>query len=243
MSDLPARPSPPVGADADHIRSFVLRAGRMTPAQLRALTELGPRYGVTLPVAGALDLTAAFGRAAPTVLEIGFGMGNSFVAMAAADPARNYLGVEVHPPGVGSCLRLIAAGGLTNVRVLTADAYTVVKTGLPPASLQVIQIFFPDPWPKKRHHKRRLVNAEFAAMASRLLADGGELRLATDWEDYAEQMLAVLNAVPELRNCAADGGFVPRPAWRPLTKFERRGLDLGHRVWDAVFRKAPLSRA
>jgi len=218
------------------IRSFVLRQGRVTAAQQRALDELLPRYGIPyapLP----LDLDRAFGRSAPRFLEIGFGMGETTAQIAVAHPQNDYLGIEVHSPGVGSLLKRIGELALTNIRIIQHDAVEVIEHMLAPGSLDGAHIFFPDPWPKKRHHKRRLVQPPFVALlASRLKVDG-YVHLATDWFDYAEQMLAVLNAEPALENTG--DGYSPRPAWRPQTKFESRGVKLGHGVWDIVFRKRP----
>jgi tRNA (guanine-N7-)-methyltransferase len=218
------------------IRSFVRREGRITPAQRRALDELWPRYGVPAGE-GPLDPAALYGRVAPLELEIGFGNGEALAALAAAHPERDYLGLEVHRPGVGALLARLAAAGLTNVRVAAEDAAAFVARRLPDGALAAAYLFFPDPWPKKRHHKRRLVQAPFAALLARKLAPGGVLRLATDWPDYAAHMLAVLAAEPALENLAADGGYAPRPEERPLTKFERRGLRLGHPVRDLAFRR------
>lgn len=218
------------------IRSFVIRQGRITSGQLAALEQLGPKYLVEL-AERPFDLETLFPKSAPVVLEIGFGMGQSFIDMARADPASNYLGVEVHPPGVGACLKLIEQYQLDNVRVVRCDAIDVLRRGFKPASLQVIQIFFPDPWPKKRHHKRRLINAEFIRLISPLIKSGGHIRLATDWEEYAQEMLEILSAAEEFENTASSGGFIPRPDWRPLTKFESRGTRLGHGIWDLDFVK------
>lgn len=217
------------------VKSFVIRAGRMTTAQTKALEDLAPKYMVDVSKLDRLDCTAIFGREAPLVVEIGFGMGKSFVEMAQKDPLRNYLGIEVHPPGVGACMLLIEELGLTNVKVIKYDAFEVLTKCLGPESIDILQIFFPDPWPKARHHKRRLVNDSFLQLVTPLLKHGGEIRMATDWENYAEQMLECLNRAPELKNTAPDGGYLPRPEWRPLTKFEQRGERLGHGVWDLVF--------
>jgi tRNA (guanine-N7-)-methyltransferase len=216
------------------IRSYVLRQGRMTPAQARALRELYPRYGIAF-TGETLDFAALFGRRAPVVLEIGSGMGETTAAIAAMQPQTDFIAVEVHAPGVGSLLNRIAAEGLANVRVIRHDALEVLERMIPDASLAGIHLFFPDPWPKKRHHKRRLVQPAFAALAARKLAPGGYLHAATDWADYAGWMLQVLSAEPLLANTAA--GFAPRPAWRPPTKFEARGTRLGHEVRDLVFRR------
>jgi tRNA (guanine-N7-)-methyltransferase len=214
------------------IRSFVVRAGRMGPGQQRALAELGPRF--VLPYAPApLDAGLAFGRAAPLTLEIGFGMGDATAQVAAARPDHNLLGIEVHEPGVGALLRRIGEQGLAHVRIVQHDAVEVLEHMLAPASLAAVHLWFPDPWHKKRHHKRRIVNPAFAALVASRLAPGAYLHCATDWQPYAEQMLEVLSAEPLLANSAA--GYAERPAWRPQTKFEQRGLKLGHGVWDLVF--------
>jgi tRNA (guanine-N7-)-methyltransferase len=222
-------------AARNHIRSFVLRQGRVSNAQQRYHEEGMPRWGI--PYAPApLDLDATFGRKAPRFLEIGCGMGETTAAIAAAHPQYDYLGIEVHTPGVGSLLKEIATRELANLRVVQHDAVEVVRDMIPPASLAGIHIYFPDPWPKKRHRKRRLIQPPFVALLAARLAPGGYLHCATDWEEYAQQMLEVLSAEPQLANTAA--GFAPRPAWRPQTKFEARGLRLGHGVWDALFRRA-----
>jgi tRNA (guanine-N7-)-methyltransferase len=216
------------------IRSFVLRQGRLTGAQQRARDEGLPRFGIPFSPA-PLDLDHAFGRAAPKILEIGFGMGETTARIAADNPGNDYLGVEVHTPGVGSLLKRVAELGLTNVRVIQHDAVDVVEHMVPPASLDGVHIFFPDPWPKKRHHKRRLLQPALVASLAARLKPGAYLHAATDWKDYAEAMLETLSGEPLLAN-AADG-YAPRPAHRPLTKFENRGLKLGHGVWDLVFRR------
>jgi tRNA (guanine-N7-)-methyltransferase len=216
------------------IRSYVLRQGRFSPAQQKAYSELLPHFGVPY-AASPLDLRALFGRAAPVVLEVGFGMGETTARIAAENPGIDYLGVEVHAPGVGSLLRQVHAAGLSNVRVVSHDAVEVLRDMIPADSLAGMHVFFPDPWPKKRHHKRRLLQPAFTALAASRLAPGGYIHVATDWEDYALQVLEVLGATPGLVNTA--GGFAPRPATRPETKFERRGLELGHGVWDLVFRR------
>jgi tRNA (guanine-N7-)-methyltransferase len=216
------------------IRSFVLRQGRMSPAQTRAYEDLYPRFGLAF-TGTPLDFPAAFGRAAPVVLEIGFGMGETTARIAQALPQTNFLGLEVHAPGVGALLKQVEDAGLSNVRVMRHDAVEVVRDMIAPASLAGIHIFFPDPWPKARHHKRRLVQAPFVALLAGRLAPGGYLHCATDWEEYGQQMLEVLAAEPLLENTAP--GFAPKPDYRPLTKFEHRGLKLGHGVWDVVFRR------
>jgi len=223
-------------ADQTHIRSYVLRQGRVSNAQQRAREELLPRYGIAYAPA-ALDLSAIFGRSAPKILEIGFGMGETTAAIAAAHPDCDYLGIEVHTPGVGALLKMAGELGLANLRVIQHDAVEVVRDMIAPGSLDGIHLFFPDPWPKKRHHKRRLVQPPFVALLASRLKPGGYLHCATDWGDYAEQMLSVLCAEPSLANTA--GAFAPRPDHRPETKFESRGLRLGHGVWDLVFRRRP----
>ena len=234
-------PAAPDSAAPVHrpLRSFVLRAGRIGPGQQRALRELGPRF--VLPFQPQpLDLDQAFGRQAPRVLEIGFGMGQATAQIAAARPDLDFLAIEVHEPGVGALLRLIGEMGLTNLRLLQHDAVPVLQQMLAPASLAGVHIYFPDPWHKKRHHKRRLVQPAFVDLLASRLAPGGWLHCATDWQDYAQQMLQVLGACPLLANQAEDAsGYVPRPALRPLTKFEARGLKLGHGVWDLMFSRRP----
>ncbi len=221
--------------DDRHVRSFVIRAGRMTEAQQRAIDELGPKYLIDVSDLKPIDAAASFGRQAPLVLEIGFGMGASFVQMAKEDPSSNFLGIEVHPPGVGSCLKLIEENEVKNARIIWFDAFEVLGKCIKKESIDVLQVFFPDPWPKKRHVKRRLISDGFIAMVAPLLKHGAQVRLATDWEDYANQMLDVMTRAEGFTNTAPDGTFVPRPSWRPLTKFEQRGERLGHGVWDLVF--------
>jgi tRNA (guanine-N7-)-methyltransferase len=216
------------------VRSFVRRSGRITPAQSRALSELWPRFGLELG-AGPLDLDRTFGRHAPRTLEIGFGDGESLVALAAAEPARDYLGVEVHAPGVGHCLLAAARADLCNLRLIREDAVEVLERAIGPAALDEVLIYFPDPWPKKRHHKRRLIQPRFVELLASRLAVGGRLRLATDWQPYAEAMLEVLGASAAFSNAAPDGRYVPRPPQRPVTKFERRGDRLGHVVRDLLY--------
>ena len=229
------------GDDNEHknhrVKSFVIRAGRMTNAQTKALEELSPKYAVDVSSLERLDTAAIFGREAPLVVEIGFGMGASFVEMAQKDPLRNYLGIEVHPPGVGACMMLIDEAQISNAKVIKYDAFDVLTKCLGPESIDILQIFFPDPWPKARHHKRRLVNPEFLKLVTPLLKHGGNIRMATDWQEYAEQMLECLNAAEGLENTNPSGGYIPRPEWRPLTKFEKRGERLGHGVWDLVFKR------
>ena len=218
------------------IRSFVQRAGRITRAQERALAELWPRFGIEA-TATPVDLDAVFGRSAARVLEIGIGDGETLLALAALHPERDFLGVEVHRPGLGHCLLGIESGGLTNVRLIGHDAVEVLERQLPDASLDEVLLYFPDPWPKKRHHKRRIVQPAFAELLATRLKPGGSFRLATDWAPYAEHMLEVLRASPSFRNASATGDYVPRPTSRPLTKFERRGERLGHEVFDLEFRR------
>jgi tRNA (guanine-N7-)-methyltransferase len=219
------------------IRSFVLRAGRMTVAQQRALEQLWPRYGIE---AGdtLLDLDALFGRHAPRTLEIGFGNGDHLAQLATAHPQRDFIGIEVHPPGVGHLLHLAGEANLTNLRVLRHDAVEVLTRQIAAESLDEILVLFPDPWHKKRHHKRRLINASFAQLAASRLRPDGVLRLATDWTHYAEQMLAVLSAEPLLQNLSPSGDYMPRDAQRQPTRFERRGERLGHEVHDLAFARA-----
>jgi tRNA (guanine-N7-)-methyltransferase len=221
-------------AGRGHIRSFVLRQGRVSNAQRRYHEAMMAKIGI--PYAPApLDLAAVFGRHAPRILEIGFGMGETSAAIAQAHPQNDYLGVEVHTPGVGSLCKLIAGKGLANLRIVQHDAVEVLRDMIPEGALDGAHVFFPDPWPKARHHKRRLIQPPLVALLARRLRTDGYLHLATDWEEYAGQMLAVLSAEPSLRNTA--DGYAPRPAYRPPTKFEQRGLRLGHGVWDLVFRR------
>ncbi|MGH8249590.1 MAG: tRNA (guanosine(46)-N7)-methyltransferase TrmB [Steroidobacteraceae bacterium] len=224
--------------DADKrkpIRSFVLRAGRITRAQRRALDECLPRWGIAF-APGPLELDAVFGRRAPRVLEIGFGDGATLIEIASQSPQMDFIGVEVHPPGVGRCLLGIESHGLTNVRVIAHDAVEVLASQIPPASLDEVLLFFPDPWPKKRHHKRRIVQPSFAALVASRLLPGGAFRLATDWEPYAGWMLEVLDAEPALWNVAPDGRWIERPD-RGVTRFENRGRRLGHEVFNLEYRR------
>jgi len=219
------------------IRSFVVRAGRMTAGQSRALEELWPRYGVEYS-AGPLSLDALFGRHAPRTLEIGFGNGEHLAALAAAHPERDYFGIEVHRPGVGHLLMLAATNNLGNLRVSDHDAVEVLSRQLAPSSLDEVLVLFPDPWHKKRHHKRRLIQAPFVELVASRLAPGGVLKLATDWEPYAVQMLEVLAAASAwFTNLSPTGDWMPRPEERAPTRFEKRGSRLGHGVWDLAFRR------
>ena len=218
------------------IRSFVMRAGRMTSGQARALEDLWPRYGVEFsPTPLALD--ALFGRQAPHTLEIGFGNGEHLAALAAAHPERDYLGVEVHRPGIGHLLMLAATNNLTNLRASAHDAVEVLRDQIAPRGLDEVLVLFPDPWHKKRHHKRRLIQPPFVELIATRLATGGVLRLATDWEEYALQMLEVVSASPQFTNLSPTGDWMPRPEERAPTRFEKRGARLGHGVWDLAFRR------
>jgi tRNA (guanine-N7-)-methyltransferase len=235
MTDDPHLPLDETPPARPRIRSFVVRAGRMGTGQMRALETLGPKF--VLPYAPQpLSPEQAFGRSAPLVLEIGFGMGDATAQIAQALPGTDFLGVEVHTPGVGALLKQIDEKGLSNLRIVQHDAVDVLEHMIAPGSLAGVHIFFPDPWHKKKHNKRRLIQPPFVAKLVTHLAPGGYLHCATDWQPYAEQMLEVLSAEPGLRNTAE--GYAPRPAYRPLTKFENRGIKLGHGVWDLVFVKA-----
>jgi tRNA (guanine-N7-)-methyltransferase len=216
------------------IRSFVTRAGRLSTGQARALEEFGPQFLIEYRKE-AFDFHAPFGRSAPLILEIGFGMGVSTAHIAKVMPDKDFIGVEVHTPGVGSLLKLIGEEGIGNLRVIQHDAVEVLNNMIADGSLAGVHIFFPDPWHKARHNKRRLIQPEFVKLLCSKLQAGGYIHLATDWEDYAVQMLEVLGAEPQLANTAE--GYAPQPAYRPLTKFENRGLKLGHGVWDLVFEK------
>jgi tRNA (guanine-N7-)-methyltransferase len=222
------------------IRSFVKRTGRVTTGQARALQELGAQFIVPYRPA-ALDLAQAFGRESPTILEIGFGMGEATAHIAALMPEKNFLCCEVHDPGVGALVKRIGEQQLTNIRIVAHDAVEVIDHMLAPQSLAGVHIFFPDPWHKKRHNKRRLIQPPVVAKLASRLAPGGYIHCATDWQPYAQQMLEVLDGEPLLENTAE--GFAAKPFYRPLTKFENRGLKLGHGVWDVVFRKRPAAQA
>jgi len=237
-NDSPA--APPEAGDTEHphrrIRSFVRRAGRTTDAQARAYADFGPQYLIPYRPA-PLDFAQAFGREAPTVLEIGFGMGEATAHIARVRPGDNFLCCEVHEPGVGALLKRAGEQALANIRIVAHDAVEVLQHMIPPGSLAGVHVFFPDPWHKKRHHKRRLIQPGFVHQLAEHLAPGGYLHCATDWQPYAEQMVEVLAGEPLLANTAASdaGGFASKPDYRPLTKFENRGIKLGHGVWDVVF--------
>ncbi|MDB5988002.1 MAG: tRNA (guanine-N7)-methyltransferase [Nevskia sp.] len=226
------------------IRSFVLREGRITPAQAQALDALWPRYGLgsgdsrpgndALP---AIDAALLFGRKAPLAIEIGFGSGDHLAECAAARPETDFIGIEVHRPGVGRLLQRAQQLGLNNLRVACADAVEVLRVALPAGGVDEAMIFFPDPWPKKRHHKRRLIQTDFARLLARVLRPGGRLRLATDWAEYAAHMREVLDPLAEFENLAGDSGYMTRPDDRPTTRFEARGLRLGHAVFDLEYRR------
>jgi len=214
-----------------------MRGGRLTAGQKRALDELWPRYGIE-PGDSVLEFSRVFGNCNPVFIDIGFGDGESTFEMARANPDENVLAVEVHPPGVGHLLLQLDAQHLSNVRIVRADAVAFLENHVPDRSLAGARLYFPDPWPKKRHHKRRIVQAGFIDLLGQKIVAGGLLHIATDWTPYAEQMLEILETSADFRNCAASGGFCPRPAWRARTKYELRGLRMGHRVHDLMFRRA-----
>ncbi|WP_432471575.1 tRNA (guanosine(46)-N7)-methyltransferase TrmB [Amphritea sp. HPY] len=218
------------------VRSFVIRGGRMTEPQEKAYKEVWPAMGLNLDK-GMLDFSEVYGRTAPVVLEIGFGMGDSLISMAKAMPEKNYLGVEVHRPGVGRLLNNAKTEELTNIRVFDTDALDVLAQCVPDGSLDTVQLFFPDPWHKKKHNKRRIVQAAFAETIRQKLKVGGQFHMATDWENYAEHMMEVMSAAPGYSNSAGEGQFSPQPEWRPVTKFQKRGERLGHGVWDLMFER------
>jgi tRNA (guanine-N7-)-methyltransferase len=218
------------------IKSFVLRQGRVTKGQEEALANLWPVFGIE-PGDTPLDFPSLFGRVAPVTLEIGFGNGDSFAQMAQAAPERDFIGIEVHTPGVGHLLKLVGEKGLQNVRVLNSDAIDILHKRIPANALDRVQLFFPDPWHKTRHHKRRIVQAEFVALLASRLREGGVFHMATDWENYAAHMAGVMQTSPDFVNLAPQPPYSPRPDERPLTKFENRGLKLGHGVWDLLYRK------
>ncbi|MEJ2681316.1 MAG: tRNA (guanosine(46)-N7)-methyltransferase TrmB [Gammaproteobacteria bacterium] len=225
----------------ERIRSYVLRQGRLTEGQKLALTRSLPRFGLDAGIPLKLDVVFAGMANEPLVLEVGFGDGRSLVAMAQAHPQHRFIGIEVHKPGVGAILQHIEAEGVENVRVYLEDAHEVLQHAIPSNVVDRFQLYFPDPWPKKRHHKRRFVREELMQLVRDRLRPGGVFHMATDWEPYAKEALTFLNAFDGLDNVAEDEGFVPRPTWRPLTKFEQRGLKLGHGVWDLLFVKRVAS--
>lgn len=227
---------PETGRIMRKVRSFVLREGRLTAGQARALETLWPRYGVERSQ-GSISSQRLFGNEHPLVLEIGYGMGQSLAAMAQAEPDKNFLGIEVHRPGVGALLMAIEELDLSNLRTACDDAVEILEQCVADNSLARLQLYFPDPWHKKKHHKRRMVQSAWAALVQRKLAPGGVLHMATDWENYADHMLEVMKGASGWRNLSASGDFVPRPDFRPETKFERRGARLGHGVWDLLFEK------
>lgn len=216
------------------VRSFVRRQGRMTLAQRQGLADHWESFCLESGAEG-LDFKTLFGRDAPTYVEIGFGNGDNLAAMAAAQPHHNFIGIEVHRPGVGQLLTQLQQQASTNVRIYCHDAIEILNRNIPNHSLAGIFLFFPDPWPKLRHHKRRIVQPEFVDLIAQKLQPGGTLHMATDWEHYAKQMLTVMQASPSFINQASDNGYLPRPDHRPLTKFEKRGQRLGHAIWDLIF--------
>ena len=218
------------------VRSFVRREGRLTAGQQRALDELWPRYGVEAE-GPLLDLDELFGRQAPKVMEIGIGMGDALAQMALENPDNDYIGVEVHRPGIGRVMARLEEQGSRNVRLFCHDAVEVLERRIAAESLDRVLIFFPDPWHKKRHHKRRLIQPPFVELLRQKLKPGGVLHLATDWQDYAEQMMQVLSEASGFSNEAGKGNYAPRPDYRPVTKFEKRGQRLGHGIWDLLFRR------
>ncbi len=218
------------------IRSFVLRTGRMTAGQQRGMDEFWPKWGLTLDQ-GMINPVEVFEREAPLVLEIGFGMGDSLLEQAKTMSDHNFIGIEVHTPGVGRLMAEAGDAGLTNLRAYEDDAIEILKQCIPDGSLDLLQLFFPDPWHKKRHHKRRIVQAEFAQLVRQKLKVGGRFHMATDWENYAEHMVEVMQQADGYENTATDGDYVPRPDSRPVTKFEKRGERLGHGVWDIIYRR------
>lgn len=224
------------GRPLRRIRSFVRRQGRLTKGQQQALDTLWPVMGVEYQPE-PVDLPALFGREAPVTLEIGFGMGASLVTMAQNTPQQNFLGIEVHAPGVGACLAAAKEADVQNLRVMCHDAVEVLEKMIPDNSLRMVQLFFPDPWHKARHNKRRIVQVPFAELVMRKLKLGGVFHIATDWEAYAEHMLEVMNSIDGYRNQSEQQNYVPRPETRPLTKFEQRGQRLGHGVWDLMFER------
>jgi tRNA (guanine-N7-)-methyltransferase len=218
------------------IRSYVIRAGRITAGQKAAFERWWPDYGLSL-FDGVLDIQGAFGRTAPLVLEIGFGMGDSLLHMARHEPDKNFVGIEVHPPGVGRVIKGAGDAQLSNLKVYMADAMDVLEDCIPAQSIQRLQVYFPDPWHKKKHHKRRIIQPEFIEAVGGKIAPGGVIHMATDWEEYAYAMLDVMAQAQGFANMAPEGGFSARPDYRPVTKFELRGERLGHQVWDLLFQR------
>jgi tRNA (guanine-N7-)-methyltransferase len=236
MTDESKKRGPRAGVPLRTVKSFVRRQGRMTLGQDRGM-ELGwPRFGLS-KTGGLLDIDTVFGRKAPIVFEIGFGMGESLAVMARAEPEKNFIGVEVHRPGIGRLLSQMHDEEIGNIRLFEGDTKDVLGVAIADGALDRVQIYFPDPWHKTKHHKRRLIQAEFVQLLVTKLRPGAVLHLATDWEPYAKQMLRVLSAEPGLANMATSGHYSERPDWRPLTKFEARGQGLGHGVWDLLFRR------
>ncbi|MCG8316435.1 MAG: tRNA (guanosine(46)-N7)-methyltransferase TrmB [Pseudomonadales bacterium] len=239
--DTPKDQLPSVEQKLRRIRSFVRRQGRMTEGQARALAEYWPNYGLALAsdpgVRDTINLSETFNRDAPTILEIGFGNGDSLLAMAAGEREKNFVGIEVHRPGVGALINNAHLQGVNNLRVYCEDAIEVLNRAIGDESLAGVQLFFPDPWHKKRHHKRRIVQPEFAELIANKLQTGGYFHMATDWENYAEHMMDVLSNSMRFYNKAGAGEYSPRPDYRPQTKFEKRGIRLGHGVWDLIFIK------
>lgn len=225
------------GIHVRKVQSFILREGRLTKGQAQAIEEFWPEFGIDFREE-QLNFEDVFGNANPVIIEIGFGMGKSLVEMASATPELNFIGIEVHKPGVGACLADIAEQGLQNLRVMDYDAVAVLQHMIPNSSLHRLQLYFPDPWHKKRHHKRRIVQPEFANLVRDKLTDNGVFHMATDWENYAEHMLEVMQSLSGYRNLSEDNSYVPRPEYRPITKFELRGERLGHGVWDLLFARA-----
>lgn len=241
MSDIPTPDDQPTFEikpefKPKSIRSFVIRAGRITLGQKTAFDQWWPTYGLSLHD-GLLNLETVFQRSAPTVLEIGFGMGDSLLEMARTEPEKNFIGIEVHPPGVGRLINQAGKEGLTNLRVFMADAMDVLEDCIPDASVDRLQLYFPDPWHKKKHHKRRILQPAFAQKIRRKLTSGGVFHLATDWQHYAEHMLDVMSQADGFSNLSASNTYSPRPDYRPITKFEKRGERLGHGVWDLLFQR------
>lgn len=227
---------PPQGEHRQTIRSFVRREGRLTRAQDRALTTLWPRYGLSMEDR-PLDPVATFGRVAPLCMEIGFGNGEALLEMATAHPDHDFIGVEVYRPGIGGLLLKLEEAGAENVRVFRDDAKPVLAQSIPDEALDALFLFFPDPWPKKRHHKRRLIQPGFVRLAGQKLKSGGIFHMATDWQNYAEHMLEVMEARSDFENTAGPGAYAREHRWRPQTRFERRGRKLGHEVWDLIYRR------